>query len=61
MYEYGNEEFVKKYHDKILSFIQEVREGSLFERIRSPHRTEIKYVLTWGQLVRHHKVKLGKI
>ena len=31
----------------------------LVERIGSPHRTEIRYVLIWGQRGYHHKVKLG--
>ena len=29
------------------------------ERIGCPHRTEIRYVLTCGQLGHHYKVKLG--
>ena len=31
------------------------------ETISSPHRTEIRYVLTCGLRGHHHKVKLGKI
>ncbi len=29
------------------------------ETISSPHRTEIRYVLTYGLQGHHHKVKLG--
>ena len=33
--------------------------NNAIERISSPHRTEIRYVLICGQWGYHHKVKLG--